>query len=348
VKLYLLSGTILFLIVGISLAGNSLEAMGESEEGLKKYENATLGISFQYPSNWTQQDGSTCPVKGCLNFIITVPKLQTTTNTSLNPIVCGVGDKTINSLELFLSTIEKCDAYRMIVGVYGLDDPTSAEKPCYCKTLKDFVAWNYDRSGDDKDTFINDNQTLIGSNYSAWQMKSEDSTSSVKEKKFTVWAINDNLGYRFIYRGPSESRFDRHLDVFRDMLKTVKFTTPTPEKKPSFLNSSETANSSLLSSAPTASQDTSVNIMSSNDFIDSIGFLHVVGEIQNNTPTGITFVKVTGTFYDSSNQVVATTFTYTNPSDIGPGNKAPFELLLTSASIPVSQIDHYNLQASYD
>ena len=65
------------------------------------------------------------------------------------------------------------------------------------------------------------------------------------------------------------------------------------------------------------------------------------------TATNAQFVKVTGTYYDSSNQVVATDFTYTNPSDIGPGQKAPFELTLLSASIPVSQIDHYNLIASY-
>jgi hypothetical protein len=67
----------------------------------------------------------------------------------------------------------------------------------------------------------------------------------------------------------------------------------------------------------------------------------------NNTPTTAEFVKITGTFYDSSNNVVETDFTYTNPENIGAGQKAPFELTLMSASIPVSQIDHYNLQASY-
>ncbi|MGI0033101.1 MAG: hypothetical protein ACRD97_07510 [Nitrososphaeraceae archaeon] len=45
--------------------------------------------------------------------------------------------------------------------------------------------------------------------------------------------------------------------------------------------------------------------------------------------------------------MVGTQFTYTNPSDIGAGEKAPFDLTLLSASIPTSQIDHYDLQASY-
>ena len=49
----------------------------------------------------------------------------------------------------------------------------------------------------------------------------------------------------------------------------------------------------------------------------------------------------------SKYQVVGTQFTYANPSEIAPKDKAPFELILTSASLPSSLIDHYNLQASY-
>ncbi|MDW0163809.1 MAG: FxLYD domain-containing protein [Nitrososphaeraceae archaeon] len=99
--------------------------------------------------------------------------------------------------------------------------------------------------------------------------------------------------------------------------------------------------SSLLESNPNGLQ-----ILSHNSFTDSVGYLHVVGEVQNNTPANAQFVQVIGTFYDNNNQVVGTQFTYTNPSDIGAGQKAPFELILTSASIPVSQVDRYNLITS--
>jgi hypothetical protein len=68
--------------------------------------------------------------------------------------------------------------------------------------------------------------------------------------------------------------------------------------------------------------------------------------VQNDGEANLEFVKITGTFYDSNSQVVGTEFTYPNPPDIGSGEKAPFELILTSASIPVSQIDHYELQTS--
>jgi len=90
-----------------------------------------------------------------------------------------------------------------------------------------------------------------------------------------------------------------------------------------------------------------LQILSHNTFTDSIGYLHVVGEIKNNYPSTATFVRILGTFYDINNQVVGTQFTYTNPSDIGSGEKVPFVLILTSATIPISQIDHYSLQASY-
>ena len=90
-----------------------------------------------------------------------------------------------------------------------------------------------------------------------------------------------------------------------------------------------------------------LQILSYNSFTDSIGYLHVVGEIKNNYPSTATFVRILGTFYDINNQVVGTQFTYANPSDIGSGEKVPYVLILTSATIPISQIDHYSLQASY-
>jgi hypothetical protein len=89
-----------------------------------------------------------------------------------------------------------------------------------------------------------------------------------------------------------------------------------------------------------------IGIASSSDFIDCIGSLYVVGEVEDNTPTDAKFVKITGTFYDTNNQVVATDFTYTSPSDISSGGKAPFELILSSAIVPTSLLDHYDLVVS--
>lgn len=138
---------------------------------------------------------------------------------------------------------------------------------------------------------------------------------------FTVEIFGvDNV--RNIFKPDSAPRFDSSFSM--DLQDTEQ---PKP--------------SSMLDSSPNGLQ-----ILSDNLFTDSVGYLHVVGEVQNNSPTNAQFVQVIGTFYDNNNQVVGTQFTYTNPSEIDAGGKAPFELILTSASIPLSQIDHYNLVAT--
>jgi hypothetical protein len=91
----------------------------------------------------------------------------------------------------------------------------------------------------------------------------------------------------------------------------------------------------------------SLTILSHNSYTDSAGYFHVVGEVENNTPSTAKSVQITGTFYDINNAVVGTQFTRTNLSDISSGGKAPFDLVLMSASVPGSLIDHYNLVASY-
>lgn len=91
-----------------------------------------------------------------------------------------------------------------------------------------------------------------------------------------------------------------------------------------------------------------LKVLSSNSFVDSIGFMHVVGEIQNGTPDPVTFVQAAATFYDKNNLVVGTSFSYTNPSDLGPGDKAPFDIILSSSSVPAKQIKHYRVTTNHD
>ena len=103
----------------------------------------------------------------------------------------------------------------------------------------------------------------------------------------------------------------------------------------------------MVSSQYVASQTPSLKFLSSSNFIDAADYFHVVGEVQNTSPSVLRFVEVIGTFYDANNRVVATSNTFTNPSDVGPGSKAPFDLAVLSASVPVTQIYNYSLTATY-
>ncbi len=77
---------------------------------------------------------------------------------------------------------------------------------------------------------------------------------------------------------------------------------------------------------------------------DSIGDLHIVGEVQNNFTFPIQFVQITGTVYDSNHQLVATSNTYTDMDVLNPGAKSGFHLLFTNVPPGASS---YAVTASY-
>jgi hypothetical protein len=129
---------------------------------------------------------------------------------------------------------------------------------------------------------------------------------------------------------------------------SLEVTAQSQEKKPSFLNSSNIVNTSTTgNSIPFLNKSHSVTILSHNSYVDNVGYFHVVGEVENNTPSAAEFVQITGTFYDINNAVMGTQSTYTKPSNISSGAMAPFDLILMSASVPASLIDHYKLVTSY-
>jgi hypothetical protein len=97
-------------------------------------------------------------------------------------------------------------------------------------------------------------------------------------------------------------------------------------------------------SYPSASNNNMVSIPSYSAFIDKMGNLHIVGEVQNNSTIHIRSVEVMGTFYSINNTEVRTESVYTQPEDLVPGYVSPFELILLSINVPVKEIDHYELQ----
>lgn len=63
-------------------------------------------------------------------------------------------------------------------------------------------------------------------------------------------------------------------------------------------------------------------------FVDSIDYLHVVGEVQNNSNKNIRFIKVSAAFYTANGQLVDTEFTFTLLNNLPAGDKTCFNLLL--------------------
>jgi hypothetical protein len=80
------------------------------------------------------------------------------------------------------------------------------------------------------------------------------------------------------------------------------------------------------------------------DSKNSLGWLEVVGEIENQGATPSTYTQVTGTFYDAEGKVVYVHFTYASPSEIPPAGRCGFKITVGSDERS-SKITRYILTA---
>jgi hypothetical protein len=88
-------------------------------------------------------------------------------------------------------------------------------------------------------------------------------------------------------------------------------------------------------------------IVSENNYVDSYGSLHIVGEVINESYESINSVQVTATFYDTNNGVVGTSFDYTSPMNLQPGQRAPFDITASERTMPTYLIASYSLSADH-
>jgi hypothetical protein len=142
------------------------------------------------------------------------------------------------------------------------------------------------------------------------------------------------------------------ITVFLQLVVVLSFQNglnSTSAQKILQVTTNKTSNLTEPNSGATGENNSNeVQILKNSSFIDSKGNMRVVGEVRNNLPSTVVFVTIVGNFYDVQNEVVATQFTYAKPANIESGQKATFELIVTTARVPISMIDHYNLQINYE
>lgn len=88
---------------------------------------------------------------------------------------------------------------------------------------------------------------------------------------------------------------------------------------------------------------TDLTIQGVTDHLGSYGYYYINGEVTNTGTEAVTFVKLVAAMYDSTGALVDTDFTYTDPSDLSPGQTAPFEFMIDTDDLP-GTIDNYELQ----
>jgi hypothetical protein len=88
-------------------------------------------------------------------------------------------------------------------------------------------------------------------------------------------------------------------------------------------------------------------ILSQNSYVDNIGSMHIVGEVLNQAPVTAEFVEIIATFYNAYGQVMGTDFTFADPSDLSPGQRAPFEIIVPEGRMPLYQMSTYGLRVDW-
>jgi hypothetical protein len=62
--------------------------------------------------------------------------------------------------------------------------------------------------------------------------------------------------------------------------------------------------------------------------VDSIDYLHIVGEVQNSTANHLRFVKITANIFNSSGQLLDTDYTYIHLDNLPADDKTCFHIIL--------------------
>lgn len=88
-------------------------------------------------------------------------------------------------------------------------------------------------------------------------------------------------------------------------------------------------------------------IVSHKSYVDSLGWYHIVGEVQNNSSTPMEYVEIVAKLYNASAEVIGTKLTFTAPDVIFPGGSAPFDIVALRQS-QWRNIETYTLHVEGD
>jgi len=89
-----------------------------------------------------------------------------------------------------------------------------------------------------------------------------------------------------------------------------------------------------------------VSIVSQRAYSDEYTF-HIVGEVQNTGSESAEFVQIVASFYEGNGQFVGTSYTFTAPTTVSPGTKAPFDIQMLIDDKIAKESKSYQLTLSW-
>lgn len=120
-----------------------------------------------------------------------------------------------------------------------------------------------------------------------------------------------------------------HLNVpAATAIATTATTTPT---ETSALPTPTTAPTLTNTPIPTPEPlETVLVLPGTSMFVDSLGYIHIVGQVRNSTSDNIRFVKIVADLFNAQGQLLDTDYTYTYESVVAAGQTACFQHIFTN------------------
>jgi hypothetical protein len=104
-------------------------------------------------------------------------------------------------------------------------------------------------------------------------------------------------------------------------------STRTPTRTPTATRTQTPTRTPTVTPTPTPSE---VYILPNHShYVDSYNWLHVVGEVSNETTANLRFVSITANFFNNNGQLVDIEYTYTYLDNVPAGAKTCFHILVT-------------------
>ena len=97
-----------------------------------------------------------------------------------------------------------------------------------------------------------------------------------------------------------------------------------------------------------SNSESGIEEISENQFVDELGYVHVLGEIQNKLNTKMDFVKVNVAYYDSQGRIIGSDFVYSDPNSLLPGQTATYQALTSPNSLASSDVSTVKVRYEYE
>jgi hypothetical protein len=150
-----------------------------------------------------------------------------------------------------------------------------------------------------------------------------------------------------VYAGEDEEYFSFiTLEAYRELEKWIEYRIQSGE--------SITDNSWLMRNIwntkkgytpPELNAD--ISLLSHNQFLSASGYVHAVGEFENNLDKTIDDVKIDAAYFDSKNKIIGTDFTYSDPHSLSPGESGTYEILTSPSTLASDDIASVKIRYEY-